>query len=354
MRCWGLSPREPTSDGLRLDKNAIDGGWTLGTQRFIRESGFDAVEAYAVEYCAGLVDPSTGKARTDLVEDRDCPLCGRTRDRWRPLWTKDGFDFHACMICGVVFVSPVLRRQFTFEMYASSELMRQYFEMMRHPTRDRFERAKYQYALQLLWDLKGWRSGKILDVGCGTGRFLDVAIEAGWQAEGVEIERRCVEDARARGMTIHDRLFRASDFDTSAVNVISCWDVLEHLADPCGLVREMTAALAPGGVAVISVPNVDSLAVRVLHQASTQFCGYSHVNYFGVATLRRLLEDAGLRILHIESYISEVYVVNAHLRSMEPGREESLLSFLTPDLVHEHLMGNKLLAIAIPHTAAPQ
>ena len=346
MRYSGLNPSEFASSRLRLDKNAIDGGWNLGTQRFNRDSGFDTVEAYAAEYCASLVDPSTGKARNDLVEDRDCPLCRSERDRWRPLWTKDGFDFFTCTSCSVVFVAPILRAQYTFEMYASSGIMGTYFEMMRHPTRDRFERAKYQYALQLLSDLKGWTSGAILDVGCGTGRFLDVAIEAGWQAEGVEIERRCVEDARARGLTIHDRFFQASAFDTSAVNVISCWDVLEHLADPCGLVREMTAALAPGGVVVVSVPNVDSLAVRVLRQASTQFCGYSHVNYFGVATLRRLLQDAGLRILHIESYISEVYVVNAHLRAMEPGREESLLSFLTPDLVHEHLMGNKLLAIA--------
>lgn len=329
-----------------MDKHAIDGGWTLGTGRFVRESGFDAVETYAAKYCASLIDPSTGKVRTELVEGRDCPLCDSTRDRWRALWTKDGFDFFACTACGGVFVAPILRSDFTFEMYASSELMRQYFDMMRHPTRDRFERAKYEYALQLLSEITDLRAGRILDIGCGTGRFLDVALEAGWNAEGVEIERRCVEDARARGLTIHDRLFRAPDFDTRAVDVLSCWDVFEHVGDPRGLVREMAAALAPGSVMLISVPNVDSLAVRILHEASTQFCGYSHVNYFGAATLRRLLEEAGLRILHLESYISEVYVVNAHLRALEPGREESLLPFLTPDWIHQQLMGNKLLAVA--------
>lgn len=330
----------------RLDKHAIDGGLTLGTERFNRESGFDAVERYAAEYCAALLDPLTGKARADLVENRLCPLCGSAPDRWRPLWSKEGFDFFACSSCSLLFVTPILRSDFTFEMYASSDLMRQYFDMMRHPARDRFERAKYVYALQLLSDINGLASGRILDVGCGTGRFLDVAIEEGWQAEGVEIERRCIEDARARGLQIHDRVFRAEEFDTRFVNVISCWDVLEHLADPRGLVREMTAALAPGGVVLISVPNVDSLAVRVLHQASTQFCGYSHVNYFGAATLRRLLEDAGLRVLHVESYISEVYVVNAHLRGLEPGSGTALLPWLTPDWIHEHLMGNKLLAVA--------
>lgn len=331
---------------MPFDKHAIDGGWTLGTKRFIRESGFEAVEAYAAEYCASLLDPLTGKARTDLIEDRDCPLCGEMPDRWRFLWTKDGFDFYACTVCGVVFVAPILRSDFTFEMYASSELMRQYFDMMRHPTRDSFEQAKYQYALQLLSDLNGLEAGRLLDVGCGTGRFLDVAIEAGWQAEGVEIEKRCVEDARARGLTIHDRLFRADDLDTSSVDVISCWDVLEHLTDPRALVGEIKAALAPGGVVLISVPNVDSLAVRVLHEASTQFCGYSHINYFGAETLGRLLQDAGLRVLHLESYISEVYVVNEHLRALEPGCGESLLPFLTPDWIHEHLMGNKLLTVA--------
>ena len=337
-----------------VDKHAIDGGWTLGTQRFIRESGFDAVEACAAEYCAGLLDPSTGKVRSDILDARDgCPLCGGAPTHWRFLWTKDGFDFYSCTACHAVFVAPILHAEWTFEMYVSSTIMRMYFEMMRHPTRDRFERAKYLYALQRLSDLKGWNSGRLLDIGCGTGRFLDVAIEAGWRAEGVEIETRCVEDARARGLTIYDRLFKASDFDTTKVNVISCWDVLEHVANPRGLVREMTAALNPGGVLLISVPNVDSLAVRVLHQASTQFCGYSHINYFGVATLRRLLQDAGLRIVHLESYISEVYVVNAHLRALEPGCDESLLSFLTPDWVHGHVMGNKLLAIAAhPDTEA--
>ncbi len=329
-----------------LNKHAIDGGWTLGTTRFIRETGFDAVEAYAAEYCAGLLDLSTGNVRAELVEDRQCPLCGSTPDAWRFVWKKEGFDFHACSRCGIVFVAPMLRADFTFEMYASSELMRQYFEMMRHPTRDRFERAKYQYALQQLSDLKGWTTGRILDIGCGTGRFLDVAVETGWRAEGVEIERRCVEDARSRGLTIHDRLFRASEFDTREVDVISCWDVLEHVADPRGLVGEMKAALSPGSVVLISVPNVESLAVRVLHESSTQFCGYSHVNYFGVATLRRLLEGAGLRVLHLETYVSEVYVVNRHLRRLEPASEDALLPFLTPDWIHEQMLGNKLLAVA--------
>ena len=218
--------------------------------------------------------------------------------------------------------------------------------MMRHPMRDRFEQAKYQYALQVLGDLRGWHTGRILDIGCGTGRFLDVAQTAGWGAEGFEIERRCVAEGRARGLTIHDHLFRAADFDASAFDVISSWDVLEHVADPAGLVREMSAALRPGGVVLISVPNVDSLAVRVLHEANTQFCGYSHVNYFGVLTLGMLLERAGLRIQHLESYVSEAYIVNRHLRALDPGGAETLLSFLTPDWIHERLMGNKLLAVA--------
>ena len=64
----------------------------------------------------------------------------------------------------MVFVAPVLIPEWTFEMYASSEVMKTYFKMMRHPTGDRYERAKYQFTLQLVQELKKWETGKILDV----------------------------------------------------------------------------------------------------------------------------------------------------------------------------------------------
>ena len=330
----------------RVEKNDIDGGWTLGMKTFIRQSGFDRTEEVAQEYCRSLLDPSTGKVRRDIVTARPCPLCGSGPSQWQALWVKEGFDYYACRQCGMSFVCPVLRPEWAFEMYTSSKFMTSYFEMMRHPTRDRFERAKYLYALQLIEDLKGWRSGKLLDVGCGAGRFLDIAAEAGWQAEGVEIARRCVEEVRARGLTIHEQLFRAEDFKGSGAELIASWDVLEHVLDPRGLVQEMVKALSEHGVLLVSVPNIDSLAARVLHQANTQFCGYSHINYFGVKTLTRMLEEAGLRITHLETYISEVYVANVYLRSLEPGCEEQLLPFLTPEWIHQQLMGNKLLALA--------
>lgn len=91
----------------------------------------------------------------------------------------------------------------------------------------------------------------ILDVGCGRGAFLKVAWDAGARVMGVELDPTAADACRAAGIPV----VQASLFDAGPPpgpwNVITLWDVLDHLEDPAGALRLLVPALAPGGVLVV-------------------------------------------------------------------------------------------------------
>ena len=106
--------------------------------------------------------------------------------------------------------------------------------------------------------------------------------------------------------------------------------------------------LAPGGVLLIMVPNVDSLVIRILHEKAVTFSGDSHVNLFNADTLARLVESCGFAVLDCETLLTEIGTINNYLSFEEPyfGDAPALLEFLTPEYIHSRRLGYQLLMIA--------
>jgi len=151
----------------------------------------------------------------------------------------------------------------------------------------------------------GLTNGTAVDVGCGTGEFLRFVAQAGghggWKAVGVEPNRELVELARNRGLRVVDgRLDGLGEGLMGEVDLITMFNVLEHVLEPLDEVEMAVRLLKPGGVVVVQVPNDFSL----LQESVRAYLGAEpwwivepdHVNYFGFSTLRRLLERAGLKI----------------------------------------------------------
>jgi len=95
--------------------------------------------------------------------------------------------------------------------------------------------------------------GRLLDIGTGTGAFLEVARKSGWDVCGVEPSDMAARSARNKGLDILERI---DDLDTnSSFDVITLWHVLEHLPDLKEAVQKIKLLLKPGGVLIIAVPN---------------------------------------------------------------------------------------------------
>ncbi|HLH21875.1 MAG TPA: class I SAM-dependent methyltransferase [Chloroflexota bacterium] len=147
----------------------------------------------------------------------------------------------------------------------------------------------------------GAARGRLLDVGCHIGVFLELAAARGWAAEGVEPSRWAADVARGRGLRVTCGTLRGSTLPAGAFDVVTMWDVIEHFPDPAAEVREVHRLLRPGGLVGITTMNVDSLVARLLGPR-WPWLMQMHLYYFSVRTLRALMERCGFRVVAVSPH----------------------------------------------------
>jgi SAM-dependent methyltransferase len=146
----------------------------------------------------------------------------------------------------------------------------------------------------------GGARATLLDVGCGTGDFVEHASQSGWRARGVEPSRLASERGRARGLDVFQGTLEAAlEAHTGpGYDAITMLNVLEHVPDPVAYVRQCRALLAPDGALAIVVPNDFTIvqeAARVAIGTERRWWVASpdHINYFDFDSIERLLRGEG-------------------------------------------------------------
>jgi len=155
----------------------------------------------------------------------------------------------------------------------------------------------------------GWSARRrLLEIGCGTGVFLDAARRAGWQTEGIEVSLYAAEAARRRGHVVSCQAAELVDLPAAAYDCVAMWDVLEHVRDPAGVLRRAAAALRPGGVLALSTGDVTSLCARLSGRRWHLYNLPEHLFFFSPTALRLLLSRAGCRVVRIAREVNWVPV----------------------------------------------
>ena len=143
--------------------------------------------------------------------------------------------------------------------------------------------------------------GRVLDVGCSTGVFLEEMRLAGWQGAGLEISESAADYARKHvGLEILNETLDQTTLSTETFDVITFWDVLEHTHDPAASLRQAYRLLRPGGIIVASVPNFHSLDRRLFGPTWIGFDAPRHLTVFTRHTLAHTLEIAGLDVVTMQ------------------------------------------------------
>jgi SAM-dependent methyltransferase len=137
----------------------------------------------------------------------------------------------------------------------------------------------------------------LLEIGCGTGVFLDVAREAGWEVSGIEVSSYAVQQARGRGLSVDVCPIESSPLWAATYDCIALWDVIEHLRDPAGVLIQAGQALRPGGILALSTGDITSLSARLSGPGWHLFTVPEHLYFFSPAALEQLLRRAGCRIV---------------------------------------------------------
>ena len=318
-------------------KNAFDGSLAMGTSRFNKETG--RLKTKSKPFLQAI-DPGTGLIRADLVQARRCPVCDEPPGAG--LFIKDGFRHVKCPVCGLIYVGPILREDVTEKYWREEQA---WTEVLNSGPQMEMDRLKYQYGLDLA---AGRLSGRrLLDVGSGPGGFIRLAHENDWDATALELNTESAQKLRAEGYRVIDKNLELSGLKEN-FDLISFWEVLEHLPDPGAVLSEARSLLTADGLLLIMVPNVNSLATRLLHEKSGTFGGHSHLNHFSANTLAALLGKTGFLVLEIETVITELGTINNHLAFEDPynGTAPNFWENLTPELIHKNLWGSRLLVLA--------
>lgn len=143
--------------------------------------------------------------------------------------------------------------------------------------------------------------GPLLDVGCYTGVFLDVAARRGWPVTGVEPSRWAGDRARGRGYEVYQGTLGTVALPPRRYAVVTMWDVIEHLVDPVETLRLAREVAADDGYLAVATLNVDAWIARLLGRRWPWYMRM-HLIYYTRATLRDVLARAGWRVTAIESY----------------------------------------------------
>ena len=138
---------------------------------------------------------------------------------------------------------------------------------------------------------------RLLDVGCGSGEFLVMMRDLGWQVQGIEPDGQAAKIAREKfGLRVEACTLEEAKIPVGSFDVITVLHVLEHVPDPQKLIQECSQALQPEGRLVIVVPNLESLGHQVFKKCWLGLDPPRHLWVYSSRTLRTCAERAGLEI----------------------------------------------------------
>jgi 2-polyprenyl-3-methyl-5-hydroxy-6-metoxy-1,4-benzoquinol methylase len=249
--------------------------------------------------------PSSELASMQALQYVHCNLCGADDNHRLQSEHLEGVGWlHLvqCRHCGLVYVTPRLSEEHIQQLYE-----RDYFQTgngARRGYRDYI--ADQEYLVETfrrrmpLIDRYASTRGRLLDVGCAAGYFLQVGYERGWDVYGVE-PSACVADyARSHlklnvfGGTLMDAGFPSGFFD-----VVTMWDVLEHMVDPHTELLEVHRVLGREGFLVLETQNIASWAPRLFGKKWVHFGNDLHLFHFSPTTITRALAETGFNLLEI-------------------------------------------------------
>ena len=237
-----------------------------------------------------------------------CNLCGSMDTQ--PFCPSNGRSLVQCKKCGLVYVSPRPQAEELYELYSES-----YFHnddsgtvgYSNYVNDEQNIRKTFQRRLKRVERFA--QPGALLDVGCAAGFFLSEAQQRGWQVEGLDVSAFAVRYTQEHfGIPAQQGALLDLDLPENHYDMVTMWDVIEHVPDPKAYIQRAAELLQSGGTIALATPDVDSLPA---HITGKRWVGYKlseeHLYYFSPKTLGRMLTEAGFEVVdvyHVGKYVT--------------------------------------------------
>lgn len=242
----------------------------------------------------GYWDPAGG-LDAGKVESVGCSLCGALCPT-TILFVRERFPYRKCPGCGLVYPSPRPRAAHIREQYVSGRFASTFHDLY-------LPSAAYRMATifrERVEEIIAPRvpRGRLLDVGCGSGHFLKVAVDYGYDGYGVEPNPEMVRFAADELGLRHIRCgpLSETDYPPAYFDVVTLWDVLEHVERPGDLLTAVRGVLKRDGWVFAYTENWESFNVLVAGEYSEMVAPDVHLRHYSPLTFRGEFERAGFRV----------------------------------------------------------
>jgi 2-polyprenyl-3-methyl-5-hydroxy-6-metoxy-1,4-benzoquinol methylase len=233
----------------------------------------------------------------DELELINCPVCGSVAKN--NYGKKYGYDIVKCSECSMVYVSPRPSARKLNQFYKNSEASKFFQESIIKPTEnyriEKIVKPRLNYINSKINEVGEW-----LDVGCSSGILLAEGKKAGWSVHGIEFEDEAADSARRKDVIIYQKPLEEMGF-VNRFQLITMFEVLEHINNPSEILRHCYRANKKGGYLLITVPNIEGFEFECIGLDHSNICPPSHLNYYGPATLSRALISCGYKILEVNT-----------------------------------------------------
>lgn len=223
-----------------------------------------------------------------------CNLCGG--NKFILVFSQEKSRILKCEKCGLVFRYPAPTRRQIQKFYDAKEhLENQYFANLQKDY-DRNNPAVLLYQKELAKIRHRLKPGKVLDIGCAYGVFLDVARQNGWQPYGVEVSHKSSSYARKNfNLNVFCGTLNEAKFQDNFFHLVTMWDVIEHVVDPLHTLKEIHRILKKDGLLLILTINTASLIGKLAaanYKTKSFLYDIQHNYFFSDVTLAAALKKA--------------------------------------------------------------
>lgn len=221
-------------------------------------------------------------------------------DKFKPSGNEELLDqVVRCRKCGLIYINPRIRKEFIIKGYSEGT-------NERYVSQKEGREKTFAKSIRLINKHSNQKKGMILDIGAAGGSFLYVAKNDGWDVRGVEPNRwLCKWGNENYGIDIKPSTIFDHEFPSASFDVVTLWDVIEHVPDPAKVIKECRKLLKKGGILVITYPDIGSWIAKLMGKRWV-FMLSVHLFYFKRKTMSRILQKNGFEPFLFKPYFQRL------------------------------------------------
>ncbi|MCM8781905.1 MAG: class I SAM-dependent methyltransferase [Candidatus Omnitrophica bacterium] len=239
---------------------------------------------------------------------KSCPLCGSKKNEIKFI-VSDAFinltgEIVKCKECSFVYSGSQLSNE-AYQIYYNHKY--KYSNYSFYSVFSEIRKNHYIRVLNRINSKIDFNEKRLLDLGCGNGILLEIAKSLGFEVVGVDLSEEAIKMCKSDIDKIYCcDLNHIDTLNLGKFDVITLFDVLDHVKNPNRIVELVYAHLKIGGLCYIEVNNINSFYAKLMRHHNPHLQPYEHQSYFSVKTLKKLLEEKGFSDVIVWSGVRKI------------------------------------------------